>query len=147
MHPYPHTYVATATAEPSGSAPVESPGIAPLATAAPPQFDGPEGIWSPETLLTASLATCFILTFRAVSRAAHLDWRKLECRVESVLERIDGVSQFSQFRTFATLAIAGDGDVSKAEKLLEKAEHACLIANSMRGRRTLEARVVIEPHP
>src|SRR3974390_1436435 len=123
MHPYPHTHVASATAEPSGPAPAESAGIAPLAPEAQPQFGGPDGMWSPETLLTASLATCFILTFRAVSRAAQLDWRKLGCRVESVLERVDGVSQFSQFKTYATLVVSGDVDTSKAKQLLEKAEH------------------------
>jgi organic hydroperoxide reductase OsmC/OhrA len=142
MHPYPHTYVAAASGGPSGLAPVTSPGAPELITAPPPEFDGPEGYWSPETLLTASVANCFILTFRGVSRAARFGWRRLECRVEAVLERRDGVAQFTAFKTDATLTVAPDADAAKAKQLLEKAEHLCLIANSLRGARALEARVV-----
>ena len=142
MHPYPHTYLAAAKGVPSGAVPVTSPGAPELATAAPPQFDGPEGFWSPETLLTASVANCFILTFRAVSRAAKLEWLGLECTVEAVLDKVDGVTQFSRFKTLATLAVPPGADVGKAKQLLERAEHGCLVANSLRGTRTLESLVV-----
>ena len=37
--------------------------------------------------------------------------------------------------------VAGS-DVTKARELLERAEHGCLIANSLRGTRTLETQVV-----
>ena len=142
MHPYPHTYIAAASGGPSGPVPVTAPGAPELATAAPPQFDGPEGFWSPETLLTASVANCFILTFRALSRAARLEWLRLECKVEALLEKVEGVTQFSKFTTVATLTVASGADPAKAKQLLEKAEHGCLVANSLRGKRTLEASVV-----
>ncbi len=142
MHPYPHTYLATATGFPSGSVPVTSPDAPELETAAPPQFDGPEGFWSPETLLTASVANCFILTFRAVSRAARVEWVGLECTVEAVLEKVEGVTQFSRFKTTATLTVPSGANVAQAKQLLERAEHGCLVANSLRGTRTLESRVV-----
>ena len=145
MPPYPHTYLARASGAPAGPIPVSSPGASDIATAPPPQFDGPEGFWSPETLLTASVANCFILTFRAVSRAARFGWLGLECSVEAVLERVDGVAQFSKFRTQATLTVAPGADTARANQLLEKAEHGCLVANSLRGARTLEARVVTSP--
>jgi organic hydroperoxide reductase OsmC/OhrA len=145
MHPYPHTYLAGASGAPAGPVPVTSPDAPDLATAAPPQFDGPEGFWSPETLLTASVANCFILTFRAVSRAAKFEWLRLECQVQAVLERVDGVSQFTKFSTQATLSVAPGADAEKAKQLLEKAEHGCLVANSLRGARTLEASIVTTP--
>jgi len=89
--------------------------------------------WSPETLLIASIADCFVLTFRAVSRAARFQWLHVECRVESVLERIDGGSQFARYTTRATLTVPSGADEATARKLLEKAENGCLIANSLRG--------------
>ena len=112
-------------------------------SASPPEFDGPGGVWSPETLLCASLADCFILTFRAVSRAAHLEWLNLECRVEGVLERVERIPQFTSFATFAKLVVPLGADLDKARELLERAEHGCLIANSLRGSRTLDAQVVV----
>jgi organic hydroperoxide reductase OsmC/OhrA len=146
MHPYPHTYIAAAAGDPSGLVVVTSTQLPRLETAAPPEFDGPGGVWSPETLLCASLADCFILTFRPVSRAAQLKWLRLECRVEAVLERVERTSQFTRFTTFAKLLVPTGTDVDAAQKLLEQAEHGCLIANSLRGSRMLEAQVITEDH-
>jgi organic hydroperoxide reductase OsmC/OhrA len=143
MHPYPHTYIAVAAAETTGLVAVTSGQLPGLETGAPPEFDGPGGVWSPETLLCASAADCVVLTFRAVSRAAQLRWLRLECRVEGVLDRVERVSQFTSFMTVATLTVPPGTDVSKARELLERAEHGCLIANSLRGSRKLEARVVV----
>jgi len=113
-----------------------------LETAAPPQFDGPGGVWSPETLLCAALADCFILTFRSIARAAKLDWLHLECHVEGALERVERTSQFTRFRTVAKLTVAEGTDLARARESLERAEHGCLVANSLRGERTLESEVV-----
>ncbi|MEO8061580.1 MAG: OsmC family protein [Pseudomonadota bacterium] len=145
MHPYPHLYRASASGAPAGSVIVSSPQLPNLETAPPPEFDGPGGIWSPESLLCAAVADCFILTFRAVSRASKLEWLKLECRVEGVLERVDGISQFTRYTTLATLQVPPDADTAKARALLERAEHGCLISNSLRGNRTLEVEVVTSP--
>jgi organic hydroperoxide reductase OsmC/OhrA len=125
---------------------VNSPQLPRLESAPPPEFDGPGGLWSPETLLCASAADCFILTFRALSRAPHLEWLRLECRVEGVLERVERVSQFTRFTTYAHLTVPAGTDVAQARESLERAEHACLIANSLRGARTLEAQVIVADH-
>ena len=121
---------------------VSSTQLPTLETAAPPEFDGPGGVWSPETLLCASIADCFVLTFRAVARAARFEWLHLECRVEGVLERVERVSQFTRYTTIARLTVPAGADVAKARVLLEQAEHGCLISNSLRGSRTLNSEVV-----
>ena len=118
-----------------------------LETAPPPEFDGPAGVWSPETLLCASVADCFILTFRAVSRAARFEWSRLECRVEGVLERVGRTSQFTRYTTFAKLTVPEGADSAKARELLERAEQGCLIANSLRGSRALEVEISVEGAP
>jgi organic hydroperoxide reductase OsmC/OhrA len=143
MQPYPHTYVAAAAADNAGSVTVASPQLPSMDTDAPPQFDGPGGKWSPETLLCASVADCFILTFRAVARAARLEWLHLQCRVEGVLERRERLLQFTRYTTYATLTVPTGTDAVKARELLERAEHSCLIANSLRGTRALDARVIM----
>jgi organic hydroperoxide reductase OsmC/OhrA len=142
LHPYPHTYAADAAGDPVGLVAVSSTGLPQMQTAPPPQFDGPGGLWSPETLLCAALADCFVLTFRAVSRAAQLNWLHLECSVVGRLERVDRVSQFTQFTHVVKLTVPPGTDVAAAHRLVEQAEHACLIANSLRGARTLTAEVL-----
>jgi organic hydroperoxide reductase OsmC/OhrA len=142
MKPYPHHYAASANAGAIGNVTVSAATLPPIETAPPPQFDGPGGIWSPEALLCAAVADCFILTFRAVARAAHFNWIHLDCGVEGVLEHIADTSQFTSFATVARLTVPPGADHARARLLLGRAEHACLISNSLRGERTLSIEVV-----
>ncbi len=142
MHPYPHRYIVDAAATAAGAVAIDAAGLPTIASAAPPEFDGPGGFWSPESLLVASVADCFILTFRPVARAARFEWRELSCHVEGVLERVSGVTHFTRFTTRARLSAPRGVDRDKARELLERAEKLCLIANSLRGERLLEIEVV-----
>ena len=98
MQPYPHSYTAAASGGLTGEVPVTSPGLPQIWSAPAPQFDGDGRHWSPETLLTAALANCFILTFRAVSAAALFGWLELECRVDGVVDRVERMPQLSASR-------------------------------------------------
>jgi organic hydroperoxide reductase OsmC/OhrA len=142
VHPYPHLYVVSAAGRTDGSVTVTSPRLPALDTAPPAEFDGPGDLWSPETLLCASIADCFILTFRALASASRFEWAGLSCRVDGVLDRADGVSQFTKYTTHATLEIPPAGDTARARALLERAENKCLVANSLKGARELVAEVV-----
>ena len=142
MKPYPHLYSVKAQGSASGALPVTSLGLPEFATAPPPEFDGPGGMWSPETLLVAAIADCFILTFRGVSRAAKFPWKKLDCEVEGILDKVAGVTQFHRYTTRATLTVILGTDQAKAHELLERAEKVCLVSNSLRGERILEIHIV-----
>jgi organic hydroperoxide reductase OsmC/OhrA len=142
MKPYPHTYSVSACGSTTGTVPVTSQGVPILETAPPLEFDGPGDAWSPETLLVAAVATCFILTFRGIARAAQFPWGRLECQVDGVLDRVSGVSQFSKFSTLVTLTVKSGGDHAKAQELMERAEKFCLVANSLRAERILKTQVV-----
>lgn len=137
MQPYPHRYTVAAAGGTAGGIVVSAPGLASIETAAPAEFGGPGDRWSPETLLAAAVADCLILTFRAVARAAKLEWTDLACTCEAVLDRVDGVSRFTRFAVHAVLTVPASTDQARAKQLLEKAEHGCLVANSLTGERTL----------
>ena len=142
MHPYPHLYKVSTEGRPTGVVSVDATGLPQIETAPPVQFDGPGGTWSPETLLCASVADCFILTFRALAKASKFDWSELACQVEGTLDRVDGIAQFTRFATRAILKLPEGADVDAAHALLEKAEDRCLIANSLRGKRALEMEII-----
>ncbi len=141
MHPYPHRYSAAASARPDGAVPTDSPSLPTLSVAPPPEFDGPGGHWSPETLLLASLADCFVLTFRAIAAASKFPYTSVAARVEGTLEKAAGVAQFTKFETHASLVVPAGTDRAKAQLLLERAEHHCLIANSVKGSRALTTEI------
>ena len=142
MHPYPHLYHAATSGGPTAFVTVTSAGLPDLSSASPPEFDGPGGVWSPETLLCAAVADCFVLTFRAIARASKLEWVSLDCSVEGTLDRVEGVTRFTRYVTRATLQVTPGTDRGKAQTLLEKSEHGCLVANSLTGPRELIALVI-----
>jgi peroxiredoxin-like protein len=137
----PHRYKAGAIARVDNNVHVSSPGLATLEVAGPAEFGGPGDLWSPETLLVGAVANCFILSFRAISRAARLDWHAVRCDVEGVLDRVDGKLQFVTFTERVLLEIPAVVDPEKARKLLEKAENSCLISNSLTATRELHAEI------
>jgi organic hydroperoxide reductase OsmC/OhrA len=144
MQEYPHRYLASAAAQAEGEIRVSSPGLEDIPSMPPPEFDGPGGYWSPEAMLVASIADCFILTFRAVARGARFDWNSLSCEVEGVLDRVDRVTRFTDFHVRVTLHVPEGADEHKAERLAEMSDHVCLVTNSLNGERHLSVRVVAD---
>jgi len=142
MHPYPHHYTVHVTGEPTGDVPLNAAGLPAIPTAPPAEFDGPGDRWSPETLLCGAVADCFVLSFRAVARASKLDWNSLEARVEAKLDRVDGRTFFTEIVVHATLRVPLGTDAGRATKLMEKAEHVCLVSNSLVAQRRLDPTVI-----
>lgn len=142
MHPYPHQYRVSATASTDGEVALASPDLPAIASMPPPEFDGPPGYWSPETLLAAAVMDCFVLSFRAVARASKFQWTSLSADLVGTLDRAGGVTRFTHFVTRARLVVPAGADVVRARLLLEKAEKVCLVSNSLNAERHLESEVV-----
>jgi peroxiredoxin-like protein len=144
MEPFPHQYTVMGSAAGDGNVALRAADLPEIVTAAPAEFGGPGDQWSPEALLVAAVADCFILSFRAIARASKLDWTELHCTASGTLDRVDKVTRFTAITVHANLTIPAGGDTQKAEKLLEKAEHSCLITNSLIADSTLKTNVVCE---
>jgi organic hydroperoxide reductase OsmC/OhrA len=142
MHPFPHRYSVNASIRPDGDVPLSTEGVRVIESASPKEFDGPGNQWSPEGLLTAAVADCFALSFRAIARASKYSWHSLEVRTEGTLDRVDGMLRFIRFETHARLQTAPGGDAARGKLLLEKAESSCLVSNSLNAERRLTAEVV-----
>ena len=143
MQDFPHHYVAAASALADSNVQLACPGVPNIESAGPPEFGGPGDQWSPETLLVAAVADCFILSFKAIARASRMDWISLTCDVVGDLNRVERVTQFTGFSIRATLEVPETTNEDKALRLLEKAEKSCLITNSLIADSHLEAEVRI----
>lgn len=142
MHPFPHHYRVRVGAMPEGELRLGSEGLAELRSLPPPEWGGPGGYWSPETLLLAAVGDCTMLTFRAIAKAARFEWRELTADVEGVMERIEGNSRFTRVTTRVRLVVPPGSNAAKARQLLEKAERACPISNSLTATKQVECEVV-----
>ena len=145
MDAYPHNYKVQAAANAEGNVALDSEQLPTLSSAPPRQFGGPGDQWSPETLLVAAAADCLILTFRAIARASKLPWLSLDCDAEGVLDRVEGVTRFTEMRMNARLVLPAGGDAERAKRLLEKAEKTCLVTCSLKAHALLETEVTIAP--
>jgi organic hydroperoxide reductase OsmC/OhrA len=143
MQEFPHRYRVTAAGRVTGDIELTAERLTTLRSAAPAEFDGPGDQWSPETLLVAAVADCFILTFRAVAKASRLSWISVNCEVTGTLDRIDRVTQFTAFHMTARLVVPAGVDAGAARQTMEKAERYCLISNSVKASITLDATVEI----
>ncbi len=113
-----------------------------LAVATPPEFKGHPGIWSPEDLFVASVNICTMSTFLAFAERAGFAFHSYESEAEGRLELLEGKFTFTAITLRPKLTLVPGGDPAKAKELLEKAEAACLISNSITARVTLEPTIV-----
>jgi peroxiredoxin-like protein len=131
-----------ASVRPDGDVPLAAEGVRVIESAPPKEFDGPGNQWSPEQLLTAAVADCFLLSFRAIAAASKFAWVSLDADTRGTLDRADGKMRFTRFDTHAKLHVHSGADVERARKLLEKAEATCLVANSLASERHLTVEVI-----
>lgn len=105
-----------------------------IEVATPPEFPkGMEGIWSPEHLLVAAVNSCLMTTFLAIAENFKFDFMDFESNADGKLEKVDGKYMISEIVLSPVLTILPGSDKEKALRILEKAEAACLVSNSVRS--------------
>jgi organic hydroperoxide reductase OsmC/OhrA len=115
-----------------------------IEVATPPEFPkGIPGIWSPEHLFTAAVSSCLMTTFLAVAENSKLDFVLFECNSKGKLEEINGKLAMSEVILEPRLVIRHDRDLERAEKILQKAESACLITRSVKSKVSMVPHVTV----
>jgi len=104
-----------------------------LEVATPPEFEnGVPGIWSPEHLFTAAVSSCFMTTFLAIADYSKLKYLSFECDAVGVLGKPDGKYAMTEIILKPRVELANEMDREKANKIILKAEAACLITRSIK---------------
>ena len=141
MQKLPHIYVVNANTDIEGYVNINGKNLPPFESAPPAEFDGPGDKWSPETLFTASVVDCFILTFSAIAKASSFEWHSINCVGECLVDIVDGRMRFNDILIKALLNVPSDTNIDRAYRLLEKAEKSCLVTNSLVVETRLNAEV------
>jgi organic hydroperoxide reductase OsmC/OhrA len=104
-----------------------------LTVATPPEFGGPEGVWTPEHLLVAAVDSCLLSTFLYFADRFKLPLRSYasaaQGRVEKTLEGL----RFTGIDVSIRFAVADAKAVQKAMslRLQEKLEKYCPVSASL----------------
>ncbi|MEE4659045.1 MAG: OsmC family protein [Halieaceae bacterium] len=141
MQGLPHDYRAEASTSGSAHVSTRCPGQPELTIAPPSNFGGPGDIHSPEDLQVAAIASCFILSFRAIAAASKLDWQRIEVHASGTLDQQDRAVLFTGFFLDVTLALEDAAHADKAQRLLDKAKQSCFITNSLKAETTMSVSI------
>ena len=107
---------------------------------APPEFKGPEGVWSPEYLFVASLNSCYILTLLAIAEFSKIALVSLSSSAKGKLEKVQGGGyQVTEIVMKPTVVLASANDVARMPRIWEKAKENCFVSNS------IKSKIIIEP--
>jgi len=109
-----------------------------IEVATPPEFPkGIPGIWSPEHLFTAAVSSCLMTTFLAIAENSKLEFENFSCKSKGKLEQVDGKFLMTEVILEPVVTITDENNRAKAERILVKAEEACLISNSIKSKVTM----------
>ena len=119
-----------------------SAGKPPLEAATPPEFrGGTPGMWSPEDLLVASVASCFAVTLDSIAahRTVPLDEVAIE-GVGHVTRRADGRIGFVVIELNVELTVEPEFEPA-AERAAHAAKESCLVGHALEVPVELELRI------
>lgn len=145
MSDFPHIYTTSVQGNNDVVLELSAEKLPSMQVTPPKEFGGPEGYWNPEAFFSASISTCFILTFKAIARGKKLIWKKINVDVDAYLDKTDNRLFFNRVDIFVTLTIPASevSEVETYQKALEKAEETCLITNSINAAIKLHPKVEV----
>jgi len=123
------------TGERSGLAEIE--GKSPLHLAAPPEFKGHHGVWTPEDLFVEALESCLMLTFVSLCEGEAL--KLIGYHSQALGRLVKGTEGFAFEEVLITPKIEIEGSESLALQLIHKAHSLCMI------RKSVGCHVVVKP--
>jgi organic hydroperoxide reductase OsmC/OhrA len=110
---------------------LEAPGKPDLDVALPSDFkNGVPGVWSPEELLIASLATCFELTMIAVAEYRNVPLHDVRVDATGHVERKSHLYKL----VLLELDVHAETDIGRTrdmEQIAEMAHEGCLVGNAL----------------
>ncbi len=120
---------------------VSSSGKPTFEAAPPPEFKGPEGVWTPEDLFVAAIDICTMTTFLAFASQRHLPLIHYESRAHGILENSNGKFRFTKVILSPQIIVEGEENVALATQILHDAEAHCLISNSISAQVEVQAEI------
>ncbi len=115
---------------------LQSPGGLHCQFAVPTDFGGPGGCPSPEEMLLAALASCYVITIAYMAELKKLPLQKQAIQVQGLVERDPQTRRlrFTRFEIDLRFTVAPDATDAQIENILKLARDAktfCLVSNSL----------------
>lgn len=115
--------------------------------ATPPEFDGPDGYWSPEDMFLASINACLMTTFLYFAERSGISFESYESGIRGDVELVDGKFAFTSITATPRVTIADESMRQKVEVTLNRSKKYCLISASVKTPITVESDIVAGSNP
>jgi len=99
--------------------------------ATPPEFGGPEGIWTPEDLLTSAVATCIMTSALFFFNRSKINLKEYKSQAVGTLEKTPTGLLMTSIKVTANIALEDATQADAAKKAMEQAEKTCPLSNSL----------------
>jgi len=111
--------------------------------AAPPEFGGPGGRWTPEHFLAAAVNSCVALTFLSAAQQSKLTVASYESSATATMDKTADGLRITTVELRPRIKVTSESDRERAEKMIRKAESFCPISNSLTAEVKLEANIEV----
>ncbi|MCK4462588.1 MAG: OsmC family protein [candidate division Zixibacteria bacterium] len=97
----------------------------------PPEFNGPQGYWSPEELFLASINSCIMTTFLYFVEKFSASFLTYESRIEGEVNLRGGRLLFTSITVRPEIRVPDKTQERRIAELVQKSEKYCLISSSV----------------
>lgn len=118
-----------------------------MGVATPPEFDGPEGYWSPEDMFLASVNSCIMTTFLYFAERFAVSFESYESGVSGEVELLGGKFAFTKIVVTPRIAIADESGMQKVQDAMSRSERYCLVSASVKTPIDVETQIVVGRNP
>jgi len=114
----------------------------PLLFGPPPEFGGAEMNWSPEHLITASLAGCYMNTFIHFAKLLKVTITNIRVTAKAEFEKKQHGFEATRYIIRPVVEFHNTPGQYVIDNLFQKAKKYCIISNSVKGEVCVEPNVI-----
>jgi organic hydroperoxide reductase OsmC/OhrA len=125
-----------------------SKGLPALTYGSPPEFNGKEGRWGPETLLLGAAEACTHLTFLALARRKSVQCSAYRSNAVGTLAAdAEGLIRFTEIIVRPVVQVKSEADAEAVRAIFQDVPKRCFIGCSLKSEPRIELTVEIASAP
>ena len=102
-----------------------------IEVATPPEFGGPENIWTPEDLLTSAVATCIMTSALFFIDRAKIQLRSYKSTATATMEKTQAGLAITRIAVVVSIELDDLAQEAAVRKAVEQAEKTCPLSSSL----------------
>ena len=120
---------------------LDSAGKPTVPVGTPVDFGGPEGAWTPEDLLVASVGACLMTTALHFLERAGVNLRSFVIKTDGTLEKTAEGLSLTGITVDVFVIVARDSEMEQAARAIERAENGCFVSRAVKTPVTVTSNV------